>query len=315
MNKSFIFGVGVGALSMFAVGVSTQSVAFSLNLSDLDKIKDAASFVTDTVSKVVSNDGSKVDLDGSDPSLSLEKADQVTGLVRVDFDAYSVLINCADRAATVAWTDFTVDRSNEPRKHGFYYTEQLPRSCQPLSVDTYKGTYDGFKFQRGHLLNANAFDVNETLMKQANYMINVVPQVDTVNMRGSWREIEKRLECLRTPEYISNDSSLRVIAGPVWGVSSKDDYFMGSHGTATPSALYKIAILKSNNETKVYSWIFQNTKRESEKPNKLIDSYLTTPQAISEAIGVRQVLDLVPQEYWNVRATESPRLVRNCDYS
>lgn len=251
---------------------------------------------------------------GATPAETLDRAER-SGLIRADFKAYSVLVDCKDRAASMAWMDMTVDQSNVPRKRNFYYTAQLPQSCQPLSLRSFSGVHGGIKFQRGHLLGANSFDTSSSWMKQANYMVNTVPQVDRINMSGSWREVEKILECYRTKDYINESASLRVIAGPVWGNDESDDYFVKTHGVRTPTSMYKIAVFTNHGSTKTYAWIFPNTYRETRPAKSLIDGYLTTPSMIERKTGLADLRGLVPASDWNNRQSHSPKMPSFCDPS
>lgn len=298
------------SLLVLLVGSTVSPVTQALTLRDVYDIGDV-------VKKSV--DDFKANRLDSREEVEEQSSPTKTGLQgewrQVNFEAYSALINCNDRAASMVWMDATIDNGNVARDSAFHYTSKLPRYCQPKSLKTFSGDYNGLSFDRGHLLSSNGFDSSPIKMEQANIMINVVPQVNSTNRSGSWREIEKRLECYRTPKYIGMGSSLKIIAGPIWGNKADDDYFVSTHGVRTPTSLYKIAVFNNNGQTKTYAWIFPNTYKEGDKVNALIDRYLTTPSAIQQQTGITQMKQLVPVNDWNVRQLRSPDYLSGCDLS
>lgn len=235
-----------------------------------------------------------------------------TGLKLYDLGAYNVLLDCADRTASIVFYDEKIDTGNFKRKDRFYKAKAIPDECEPKSTGTYKWsgkpTYD-----RGHLAMANVFDYSETAMKQANYMVNVVPQISSINRQGSWREVEKRMECMRTPTFIGNGKTLTTIAGVVWGNDPTDDHFLKSHGQKTPSQLFKIVVHRTPSGNKTYAWVFPNDHEEVGNVN--VDDLLVSPRYIEQITGYRELRDLVPADNYEVIANKTPNMMYGCDLS
>ncbi|MFT2112640.1 DNA/RNA non-specific endonuclease [Marinomonas sp. 2405UD68-3] len=204
-------------------------------------------------------------------------------LSQYDFENYSVLLTCSDRAPNI---------SNE---------------CQPKRLGTYKGKHgpEQVSFDRSHLIDANTFDFSATAIKQSNYMVNIAPQISYLNRDYAWKEIEERLDCYRTPEYISQDKSILVMAGVIWGNNESDDYFIDSHGVKTPDAFFKIVSFNGGPQgNKVYAWKIPNVSgSQSDNP----DDFLVSVQSLVIDSGVFEIRDLVPVVDYTVSETSMPR--------
>jgi DNA/RNA endonuclease G (NUC1) len=85
------------------------------------------------------------------------------------------------------------------------------------------------------MIPANHFDHDAAVIKQTNYMINILPQVDKLN-RGAWLQTEMIVECLRDRE------PLRVLGGAVYpsGDYAAKHWFRKTHGVLTPAFFWKI---------------------------------------------------------------------------
>ena len=66
-------------------------------------------------------------------------------------------------------------------------------------------------------------------------MANILPQAANMN-RGAWYRTEKIIECYRDID------ELLVLGGVIWGDNPNDDYFLASHGVATPDAFWKLIL-------------------------------------------------------------------------
>lgn len=236
----------------------------------------------------------------------------VAGMVMYDLGVYKALLKCSDKTASIVWRQDKVDSGNVARYDNFYINKKIPRECQPESTWTYKWsgkpTYD-----RGHLLDANGFDYDKQAMYAANYMFVITPQLSKTNRTGSWREIEKRMECFRTPRYIGNGKSMTTIAGVVWGDNASDDHFVKSHGQKTPSKLFKIVVQESPEGVKSYAWVVPNDRLES--PNATVDDYLVSPEYIEQITGYQELRMLVPESTYKTVAPKTPNLMNGCDLS
>ena len=73
-----------------------------------------------------------------------------------------------------------------------------------------------------------------------------------------------------------------VIGGVIWGSNPTDDYFLKSHGVATPDAFYKVIIRGYGQSEQAIAWIVPNS--QDAKRAKL-DSYLVTIDDIERITG------------------------------
>ena len=103
-------------------------------------------------------------------------------------------------------------------------------------------------------------------------MTNVLPQTKTMN-RGAWLLTEEIIECYRDID------ELLIIGGVIWGNNPADDYFLASHGIATPDAFWKLIIRGTG---RVMAWIIPNTK---EATRKRLDQYLVSIEELEQRTG------------------------------
>ena len=116
--------------------------------------------------------------------------------------------------------------------------------------------------------------VHPIAIRQSNYMTNVLPQAANMN-RGVWLRTEQIVECFR------DIYELLVIGGVVWGNNPSDDFFIRSHGLATPDAFWKV-VVRGNGDA--IAWIVPNSQKTT---RVRLDSYLVTVRAIEDMIGER----------------------------
>lgn len=90
--------------------------------------------------------------------------------------------------------------------------------------------------------------------------------------RGAWLLTEEITECYRDID------ELLVIGGVIWGSNTNDDYFIYSHGVATPDAFWKVIIRND----RVIAWIVPNSK---EATRKRLDNYLVSIEELEQIIG------------------------------
>ena len=112
--------------------------------------------------------------------------------------------------------------------------------------------------------------------------------------RGAWLRTEEIIECYRDID------ELLVIGGVIWGNNSSDDYFLQSHGVATPDSFYKVVIRGTGQSEKAIAWLVPNS--QDAKRNNL-DSYLVTIDDIERMTGEKiPVADYAkhdkPSESW-----------------
>ena len=70
-----------------------------------------------------------------------------------------------------------------------------------------------------------------------------------------------------------------VIGGVICGDDPTDDYFVQSHGVATPSAFWKVIIRGAD---RVIAWVVPNTKAAT---YKRLDQYLVTVEEVEQRTG------------------------------
>ncbi|CCO46784.1 DNA/RNA non-specific endonuclease [Vibrio nigripulchritudo SOn1] len=192
-------------------------------------------------------------------------------LVDVRYKHFTITLDCATKSA-VAWTYVSRKDTNNFRRHNeFYFDANVPSKCQQTSQGTYKSK-GRVKYDRGHLVPANAMDFEDLAITQSNSMLNVLPQVAQMN-RGAWYQTEVYVECRR------DIAPVTVYGGVYRGTTPPDGNFLISHGIEAPEAFYKIALTQN----KVISWWIPNST-ESTAAN--IDKYLVTVREIEEKAGV-----------------------------
>jgi endonuclease G len=64
------------------------------------------------------------------------------------------------------------------------------------------------------------------------------------------------------------------LGGVIWGDDASDDYFVTSHGVATPDAFWKLII---RGKDRVIAWIVPNTQAAT---RKRLDDYLVTVEEL-----------------------------------
>jgi endonuclease G len=65
----------------------------------------------------------------------------------------------------------------------------------------------------------------------------------------------------------------------IWGDNPADDFFLSSHGIATPAAFWKVII----REGRVIAWLIPNA---AEATRQRLDNYLVTVASLEELTGV-----------------------------
>ncbi|BBA33598.1 DNA/RNA endonuclease G, NUC1 [Methylocaldum marinum] len=186
--------------------------------------------------------------------------------LRLDYEGFTVWIDCEKRGAVKFRYNAQHDDGKEPRSDSFRIDPYVPKECQQISAKGYGHGYD-----RGHQVPANHLDDSAVAIKQSNYMTNILPQVSQMN-RGAWKLTEEIVECYRDID------ELLVIGGVIWGNNPADDYFVKTHGVKTPDAFWKVVV---RGDGRAIAWIVPNTKDAVEKE---LDRYLVTVADIERLI-------------------------------
>ncbi|MGX2042082.1 DNA/RNA non-specific endonuclease [Methylocaldum sp. MU1018] len=201
------------------------------------------------------------------PALPPTEVHREGNLLRLDYEGFTVWLDCEKRGAVKWRYNAQHDDGNLPRSENFKLDSYVPKECQQTSAKGYGRGYD-----RGHQVPANHLDASAVAIEQSNYMTNILPQVSQMN-RGAWKLTEEIVECYRDID------ELLVIGGVIWGNNEKDDFFVQSHGVKTPDAFWKVVI---RGDGRVIAWIVPNAKDAVEAK---LDRYLVTIEDIEKKTG------------------------------
>lgn len=189
------------------------------------------------------------------------------GLLRLDYEGFTVWMDCKERAAVKFRYNAQHDTGHEPRAEDFKLDPSIPKDCEQTSAAAYGPGYD-----RGHQVPANHLDASAVAIAQSNYMTNILPQASAMN-RGAWLLTEEIVECYRDID------ELLVVGGVIWGGNPADDMFVKSHGVKTPDAFWKVVVRGNGN---AIAWIVPNSK---EATKAKLDSYLVSVADIEKRTG------------------------------
>jgi endonuclease G len=191
-------------------------------------------------------------------------------LLRLDYDGFTVWLDCERRGATKFRYVAHRDTGNAKRFDKFFLDPNVPAECQQKTAKAYGNNYD-----RGHQVPANHLDSSEAAIRATNTMTNILPQAANMN-RGAWLLTEEIIECYRDID------ELLVLGGTIWGNNPADDYFVASHGVQTPDAFWKVIIRGTGQDERVIAWIVPNSQ-EATKRN--LDQYLVSVEQLEKVIG------------------------------
>ena len=208
----------------------------------------------------------------------------------------TVWLDCERRGAVKFRYNAQRDQGTLPRVPTFRRDPAVPRQCQQTSAAPYR--HPPQRYDRGHLVPANHLDYSAKALQQSQYMTNILPQAANMN-RGAWSRTEKIVECYRDID------ELLVLGGVLWGNNPDDDYFVRSHGVATPDAFWKLIV---RGKDRVIAWVIPNSPEATEAR---LDAYLVSIQALEAWTG--EVFPEVP-DYAKWEKPEVSWLVpRGCD--
>lgn len=176
-------------------------------------------------------------------------------IIDQDYNGFRLIYDCTDRTALHYRYTLQADTGSAARPSTFTFDPTLPAGClQQTSTASYESVHPGY--DRGHLVMSNHMDSDSALIRRANYMSNIVPQVSGFN-RGIWLEAETVAECYR------DLAPVQVYGGVVHGATASDtnDFYLSSHGIRTPEFLWK-ALITTDPATgagKAIAWLIPNT--------------------------------------------------------
>jgi len=220
-------------------------------------------------------------------------------VLQVDYDGFTVWLDCDRHGAYRFAYSVGFDNGHEPRKDTFELDPGVPAACQPNSAATFRTPDGAPRFDRGHLVPANHMDGSAAAIAESNYMTNVMPQTATLN-RGAWLATEEIIECYR------DQQAVQVIGGALWGNNVGDDYFVASHGIATPDRYWKVIILADG---QALAWLLPNNTRTT---RKRLDKYLVRIADLEKKTGEKFPVSKAVRKRKPVKSWAIPE---NCDKS
>jgi endonuclease G len=198
------------------------------------------------------------------------RASAGSNVMKLDYEGFTVWLDCARRSPVKFRYNAQHDGGNQARAQNFRLDPNVPQPCQQISTAAYGHGYD-----RGHQVPANHLDASPVAIEQSNFMTNILPQVAQMN-RGAWLRTEEIIECYRDID------ELLVIGGVIWGHNPADDFFLQSHGVATPDAYWKVVVRGVGADQRAMAWIVPNS---AEATQKNLDRYLVSIDELERITG------------------------------
>ena len=201
-------------------------------------------------------------------------------IIDQDYNGFRLIYDCTDRTALHYRYTLQADTGSAARPSTFTFDPTLPAGClQQTSTASYESVHPGYA--RGHLVMSNHMDSDSALIRRANYMSNIVPQVSGFN-RGIWLEAETVAECYR------DLAPVQVYVGVVHGDTASDtnDYYLSSDGIRTPEFLWK-ALITTDPATgagKAIAWLIPNTTGLG-----ALDRYIVSIAELEQRLGAASV--------------------------
>jgi len=201
-------------------------------------------------------------------------------IIDQDYNGFRLIYDCTDRTALHYRYTLQADTGSAARPSSFTFDPTLPAGClQQTSTASYESVHPGY--DRGHLVMSNHMDSDSALIRRANYMSNIVPQVSGFN-RGIWLEAETVAECYR------DLAPVQVYGGVVHGDTASDtnDFYLSSHGIRTPEFLWK-ALITTDPATgagKAIAWLIPNTTGLG-----ALDRYIVSIAELEQRLGAANV--------------------------
>ncbi len=186
---------------------------------------------------------------------------------QVDYQGFSLWLDCEKRAATRFEYTLGKDTGNEERTKYKYRLDPSLGDCQQLSTESY-WKESGETHQRGHLVAFNHLDYSEESALDSNQMANILPQHKTLN-QGAWKVTEEITECFR--EF----GTLKIIGGAIWDSNPR---ILETHGVDIPDYFWKVIIRDGDS----IAWIMPNGDTAT---GKTLDTFIVSLQEIEKTTG------------------------------
>ena len=172
-----------------------------------------------------------------------------------EYPGFKLWLDCRHHGAVTFYYELSKDTGNTPRKGAkFRLDPTVPDECQPDSPRSYRtptvdpdsGTWD-----RGHLVPANHMDQSRDSLEATFFVTNILPQASRFNQnKGAWQQTEIISECYR------DITPLRIWGGVIWGEDARNDFFVQTHGIATPDYWWKLIARTDTGE--YVAWLMPN---------------------------------------------------------
>ena len=186
---------------------------------------------------------------------------------QVDYQGFSLWLDCEKRAATRFEYTLGKDTGNEERTKYKYRLDPSLGDCQQLSTESY-WKESGETHQRGHLVAFNHLDYSEESALDSNQMANILPQHKTLN-QGAWKVTEEITECFR--EF----GTLKIIGGAIWDSNPR---ILETRGVDVPDYFWKV-IFRDGDQI---AWIMPN---DDTATSEALDTFIVSLLAIEKATG------------------------------
>lgn len=225
-------------------------------------------------------------------------------LVELDYGRFQILYDCALGEPHRFTYTIGKDEGALERIDNFRVDQSLPEGCKgQISAKAYNSAPG---FDRGHLAPANHFDDSRQAMNASNLMTNIVPQIATHN-RYTWGMTETLTECYRDIRPV------KIIGGVVFGNlpdALQNDYFVESHGIATPEAFWKVLLTEDEvGQPKVIAWWMPHENGLGSN----LTPFVRTVREIEVMLGpYEQPID-IPEELKDLRPEHSWARPKGCD--
>ncbi len=211
------------------------------------------------------------------------------------YNGYILWIDTEQRGPVFFMYNLGPDNGNY-NKRNYKPDPWLDSEFQQKDSGTYASVHQGWDL--GHLVPLNHLDSYTETAAATEYLTDIVPQASYLNQRGTWRETEKIIECLREDYYLT------IFGGVIWGDDESNDYFVESHGIKTPDFLWK-AIL---HDVEVIAWIMPNTDDTDLTRAEKLDDYICSIDEISEQAFIPIYLpgfirEQKPETTWKIDCT------------
>lgn len=213
------------------------------------------------------------------------------------YNGYTLWMDTEEKGPVFFMYNLGPDHGNF-NKRNYKPDPWLAPEFQQEDSGTYASVHQGWDL--GHLVPLNHLDSYSETASATEYLTDIVPQASYLNQRGTWRETERIIECLREEYYLT------VIGGVIWGDDESNDYFKESHGIKTPDYLWKAII----HDDEIIAWLMPNSDDTDLTRADKLDDYIRSLNEISDKAFIPIYIpdfirDQKPGSSWKISCTGS----------